>query len=122
VASVRLSAWAQPATDLAATTVKGAALATVRLFVVDSASHCGGEHVRLGRFSGLCSLGRRRISKPLCWRVRQVRSLFRPLFTQSSWSHRTTIEADTTGDVAALASVLSVGVGTTSHSGSGHDV
>jgi hypothetical protein len=39
------SAWAQPATVVAGTTGKDAAVASVRRVSVGSASHCGGGHV-----------------------------------------------------------------------------
>jgi hypothetical protein len=48
------SAWARPATVLAGTRDKGAALSSVRAFGVGSASHSGGGHDRRGRCSGLC--------------------------------------------------------------------
>ena len=41
-----LSAWAQSATVVSGTTVESAALDSVRLVVVGSASHCGGGHDR----------------------------------------------------------------------------
>jgi hypothetical protein len=58
------------------------------------------------------SLGRRGISKPLWWTVRQVRKLFWPLFSRSALAQTATVVAGTSGDGAALAAVESVGVGT----------
>jgi hypothetical protein len=78
------------------TKVEGAALTSARLVGVGSASHCGGEHDRLGLCSDLFSRGRRGLSKPLCWRERPVRPLLWPLV---SW----------------------VGVCSYSHCGGGHD-
>jgi hypothetical protein len=51
-----------------------------------------------------------------------VRALLWPLFDRSAWDQPTTVVAVTTCDGAALASFRSVGVGSTSNCGSGHDV
>jgi hypothetical protein len=59
------SVWAYQATVLAGTTGEGAGLISSRLVVVDSDSHCGGGHDRLGSCSGLCSLGRRGLNQPM---------------------------------------------------------
>jgi hypothetical protein len=40
---------------------------------------------------------------------------------QSVWVHTATVVAGTTGEGAVLASVRSVGVGSESHCGGGHD-
>jgi hypothetical protein len=110
------SAWAQPATRVAGTTVEGAALASVLLVGVGSASHKVGGQDRLRHCSGLCSLGRlghnqplgwhRRkvrallwslfawsggIIEPLSWRARQMRGLDWLLFAQVAWAHQITL-------------------------------
>jgi hypothetical protein len=79
------SVWAQPATVLAGTTVEGASLASVLSVCIGSASHWVGGHDRWGRCSGRYSLGRRWLSQPQCWRVRQVTALVLPLFASSAW-------------------------------------
>jgi hypothetical protein len=48
-----------------------------------------------------------------------VRALLRPLFARSAWSQPATMVAGTTGEGADLASVPSVGVGSTSICGGG---
>jgi hypothetical protein len=140
------SAWAQPATVLAGTTRESAVLASVRLVGVGQVIQCGGVLDRLGHSSGLRSLGRRGssqplrwrarqltalmwtlfarqrgLSQPLWWRTRQVRLLLWPLFGGSSWTQPATVEAYTTVEGAALASVRLVGVGQVSQCGGGHD-
>jgi hypothetical protein len=69
------SAWAQIATAVAGTTGEGAAVASVLSVGVGSASHFGSELDSLGRWSGLCSLGRRTFSKPMGTRAKDVRAL-----------------------------------------------
>jgi hypothetical protein len=64
-----LTACAQPATVVAGTTGEGATLASFRLLGVGSTTECGGVHDRSGRCSGLCSLGGRGLSNPMCWRA-----------------------------------------------------
>jgi hypothetical protein len=44
-----------------------------------------------------CPLGRLGLSRPLCWRARQVRALLWPLFDRSAWAHAASVVADTTG-------------------------
>jgi hypothetical protein len=113
---------------------------------VGSDSHCGGGRVRSGRFSGLCSIGRRGPRQPLWWRALQVRALLWPLFARSAWAHPATVcrerqvrallwplfppsawaqpatvLAGMTGEGAGLASVCSFGVGTYNHCDGGHD-
>jgi hypothetical protein len=63
------SAWAQPATLVAGTTVEGAALASVRSVRVGSASHS-------------------------LWRTRQVRALLWPLIDRSAWAQSLRWRAD----------------------------
>jgi hypothetical protein len=106
---------------VAGTTVEGAALASVSLVVVGTDNHCVSGNDRLGRCSGLCSLGRRGSSQPLWWRARKVRALLWSLFALSAWDQRATVEAGKTGEGAALASVRLVVVRTVSHCGCGHD-
>jgi hypothetical protein len=141
-----LSAWAQPATVFAGTTGEraalacvrsvgvgtashcgvgdsglGAPLASVRKVVLGSGSHCGGGYNRLGRSSGICSIGQREFSHPLCWRIRQVRALLWPQFASSCCSQPATVVEGTTVDGATLASVRLVCVGSASHCRGGHD-
>jgi hypothetical protein len=66
----------------------------------------------------LCQSG---LIQPLCWRARQVRALLWPLYVRSAWAQAATAVAGTTGEGAALASVLSVGVGSARHCVGGHD-
>jgi hypothetical protein len=113
------SACAQLETVVAGTKCEGAALASVRLFGIDSASHCSGGHDRCGRCSGLCSLVRRGLSQPLWWRSQQVRALLWPVFARSAWAQPASVLAVTVSDGAALASVPSVGVGLASPCGGG---
>jgi hypothetical protein len=115
------SAGVQPATVVAETTIEGAALASVRSVGVGTARHCGVGHDGRGRYSGLCSIGRRGLSQPLWWRTRQVRALLWPLFARSAWSQLATVVSDTKGEDAALASVRLSGVGSTSHCSGVHD-
>jgi hypothetical protein len=90
------SSWAQPATVVADTRVSG-------------------------RCSGLSLLFRRGLSQTLWWRLRDLRPLVWPLFARSAWAQPVTVVASTTGVGAQLASVRSVGVGSASHCGGGHD-
>jgi hypothetical protein len=69
----------------------------------------------------LCSLGQGGHSKPQLWRERQVRALLWPLFAWSALSQPAIVVAATTGEGAALVSVRSVGVGSASISGGGHE-
>jgi hypothetical protein len=115
------SARAQPAAVVAGTTGEGDALASVRLVGEGSARHYGGGHDRCGRCTGLSSFGRRGIIQPLRWRERQVRGLFLPLFAWSAWAQPATVVAGTSGEGASLATVRSIGVGSASHCGGGHD-
>jgi hypothetical protein len=59
------SALAQTATVVANTTGEGCHLTSVRLVDVVPDRYCGFGHDNTGRFSGLCSLGRRGLSQPL---------------------------------------------------------
>jgi hypothetical protein len=114
------SAWAQPDTVVAGTTGVGAALAFVRSFVVGSNCHCGGDHVRSGRCSGLCSLCRRCFRQPL-WRLaRHVKALLWPIFTWSARAQAATVVACTKVERAALAYVRLIGEGSASHCVGGH--
>jgi hypothetical protein len=67
------------------------------------------------------SLGRRGIRKPLWWRARQVRALFRPLFARSALTQPATVVAGTTGEGAGLAYDRLIDVGPGSHCGGGHE-
>jgi hypothetical protein len=116
-----LSAWAQPATVLAGTTVEGSSVASDRLVGVGSVSHSGRGHYRCGRCSGLCSLGRRGFSQPLLLRTRKLRALFWPLFAWSSWAQPATVEAGAKSEIVALASIRSICVVSTSHCCGRHD-
>jgi hypothetical protein len=116
-----LSAWTIATSVLAGTTCEVAALASVRVVGVRSASHCGGGHDRGGRCSGLFSIGGRELRQPRCWRARQVRTLIWPLFDRSTWAQPDTVLAGTTVEGAILASDRSVGVGSISHCGGEHD-
>ena len=55
-------AWAQPQTVVAGTSGEGAALASVLLVGLGSASNCGGVNDMSERWADLCSLGRRGLS------------------------------------------------------------
>ena len=100
--------------------VEGASLASVRSFGVGSASLCAGVHN-----------GRERCSDLFAWSAwnhvetvleeRHVRALLWPLIAWSAWAQQATVLAGTTGEVAALASVRSVGEGLASPSGGLHD-
>jgi hypothetical protein len=116
------SEWAHPATAVAGTTCHFAALSSVRLYGVGPASHYGGGNDGRGRCSGLCLLGWRVLSQPLWWRKRQVKALLWPLFAWSAWAQPATLVAVTTGEGAALASVVFVAVGTASHCVGGQDM
>jgi hypothetical protein len=59
---------------LASTTVEVAALDSVRLVGLGSASHCGGGHDSSGRCSRLCLLRRRDLSQQMWWGAGQVRA------------------------------------------------
>jgi hypothetical protein len=50
----------------------------------------------------------------------KVRLLLWPLVALSAWAHTAIVVVGTTGQDAVVASVLSVGLGSTSHSGSGN--
>jgi hypothetical protein len=89
------SSWTELPTEVPDTISEVAALASVRLVGVSSASHCGGGHYGGGRGAGLGSVGLRGLSQPLWWRARQLRALLWP--------------------------VHSVGVGSASHGGVGDD-
>jgi hypothetical protein len=116
------SASAQPATVEAGMTGEGAALACVYSVSVGSANHCGGGPDSWGRCSGLCSLGRRGLKTALWWRAWQVRALLWPVFARSAWAQLTTVVAGPTGEGAALASVRSLAVGSTSHCCGGQEM
>jgi hypothetical protein len=75
---------------------EGAARASVRSVDVVSVSHCGGGHDRW---------------EELLW----------ALFARSAWSQPANMLAGTTGEVTALASFRSVGVGSARHSVAGHN-
>jgi hypothetical protein len=106
---------------VADTTCEVAALASVLSVGMVADSHCVGGHDKWGRFFGLCSLGRCSIRQPLCSRARNVMALFWHLFVLSVWAQPATVVAGTTGEGASQASVPSVGVGSFSHIGGGHD-
>jgi hypothetical protein len=69
----------------------------------------------------LCTLGGSGLSQQLWWLTRQVRTLFRSLFSCSAWAQQFPVEEGTTRESAALASVSSFGVGLVSHCVGGHD-
>jgi hypothetical protein len=69
------SAWTQTAAVVTGTIGEGASLASVRSVGLCSASHCGGGHEFSERSSGLSSIGRRWLSRPLWWRTLQVKAL-----------------------------------------------
>jgi hypothetical protein len=50
-----------------------------------------------------------------------VRARLWPDFAREAWAQLATVMADTTGVGAAIASVVSDGVGSASHRGGGHD-
>jgi hypothetical protein len=50
-----------------------------------------------------------------------MRALLWPLFARLSYDQPATVVSVTTGEDAALASFISVGVGSASHCGGGHD-
>jgi hypothetical protein len=106
---------------VAGTIVEGADMASVRLIVVRSTSHCGCVHDRTGRCSGLCSLVRRGLSQRLLCRTRQMRALLWPLFSWSAWAQPAIVMAGTKFEGATLASVLWFGVRSASHCGGEHD-
>jgi hypothetical protein len=105
---------------VAGTTGEGACLASFRFVGVCAANHCVGGQDRTGRSSCLCSLVRRGLSHPLCWRSLQFKALLWHLIVWSSWAQPATVVASTTVDGAALASLRSVGVGSASHCVGGH--
>jgi hypothetical protein len=113
------SAWAQSGTVGAGTTGEGAALASVRLVGVDSASKFDGGQYWNGHCSGLCSLSRRGIRQPLWWRERHLRAQLWPLFARAARAQPAYVLADTKGEGAPLAYVLSLGVGSCSPCGVG---
>ena len=113
------SAWLQAATAETGTTDEGAALASIRSFLVGLVSHCGGGYDCCGRCPGLCSFGQRGLSHPLCWWARLFRALPWPLFAVWEWGQSATVVADTTVEDAALVTVRSVGVVSVSHCGTG---
>jgi hypothetical protein len=80
---------------VAGTTGEGAALVSVRLVGVGSARHCDGE-------------------------TQKVRALLWPLFDWSAWAQPATVEAETTCERPALASVSSVRVGISRYCVGGH--
>jgi hypothetical protein len=84
-------------------------------------SHCGGEHDRWGRCSGLCYLGRRGLRQPLWRRARQVRALLSHVFARSARAQPATVVADTKLEGTALASVRLVVEGSARHCGGGHE-
>jgi hypothetical protein len=84
--------WAQPATVVAGTSVKGASLNS-------------GSISRLG------------LSQTLWWRARVVRAVLLHLFATLAWAQPAIVVAGTTGEGVALASVRLVGVGPESHCG-----
>ena len=73
------------------------------------------------RCSGLCSLGRRGLNQPLCWRARNLKAQFYPLFDQLVYALAATVVAGDTYEGASLVSVRSAGVGSVSHFVGGHD-
>ena len=94
---------------------------SVRPFGEGSASRCGGGHDCLGYSSGLSSLGRRGVSQPLWWRVRQVMAPQWTLLSRSVRAQPATVLAGTTGEGPPLASDRLVGVDSASNSGEGPD-
>jgi hypothetical protein len=89
----------------AGTSGEGAALASFPLVVVGTASYSFGGHDMGGRCSGLCTVGRRRLSQTLCLRARMVSALLWPLFALSDWAEAGTVVAGTKVEGAALISV-----------------
>jgi hypothetical protein len=85
------STWAQTATEVAGTNAERAALASVRLVDVGSDSHCGGGNYSSLRCSGLCSIFRRGLRQPQCWRGRLLRALLFPVFACSTWAQSATV-------------------------------
>jgi hypothetical protein len=110
-----LSNWAQATTAVEGKTGEGAAMASLGSVGLGSASYCGGGHDRRGRYSILCSIGRRWFSQAMWWRARQVKAGLCPLIAWSAWVQPATVVADTSGEGVALAPVPSVGVGSASH-------
>jgi hypothetical protein len=53
--------------------------------------------------------------------ARLFRALLWPLFGRLAWGHPATVVADTTVEGADRASVLSIGLGSATHCGVGHD-
>jgi hypothetical protein len=97
------SAWAQPATVLAGTRIEDATLASF-------ARSTWLNHVSVILFD------RSAWDQPVTvWRARQVREHFWPLFSWSAWVQPASEVAGLTGVCAALASVRSVGINTTTH-------
>ena len=90
-------AWAQPATVVVSIIFESACIISVRFFGVASASHSAGGHVMRELCSVLCLLVRRGI-KPA------------------------SVVVGTTVEGSALAFVPSVGVGSNSHCGGGHEI
>ena len=91
---------------MAGTKLEGAALAFVPLVGLGSAGICGCGNDRLGRSSGLCSLGRRGLLQPLWCRERQVSALLWPIFNRLACVQPPTLLVDTTVEGVALASDL----------------
>jgi hypothetical protein len=106
---------------VAGLTVECAPLAAVLSVGGGSASHWCGSDDRRGRCFCLCSVGRRGLSQPPLWRERQERALLWPLFAWWARAQPATVVVGTTGEGASLASVPSVGLGSASHCGGGHD-
>ena len=106
---------------VAGTTGEGVALAAVRSIGLGLASHCGVGKYRSGRCSGLCLLSRRWLRQQLWRRARQVRALLGPLFAGSACAHPATVVACKICEGAALATVRTIGVCTSSLCGVGHE-
>jgi hypothetical protein len=80
-------------------------VASLRSDGVGSAVHCDGGQDSRGRWSGLCSFGRRRLSLQLWWRAQQVSAILLPLFALSEWAQPATVVGSTTVEGVVLASV-----------------
>jgi hypothetical protein len=113
-------ARASPATEVAGTTGEGAVLFSVRSDGVGSDTLVAGTKVEGAALASVRSVD---VSsgQSLWWWTRQVRVLHWPLFSRATWAQPATAVACTTGEGVALASVRSVGVGSASHCGGGHD-
>ena len=99
---------------------EGSSLASDSLVGVGSTSHYVGGHDRRWRWSGLYAWSTR--AEPLWWRARQLRAQISPLFVCSVCAQEATVLAGMNFEGTTLASVRSVGVGSSSFCGSGQDI